>query len=85
MGALLLAPFFLIRFGLLARLDREAVGRAAHFAPMAGGERAAYWVYQFSTGGIILCILCSKLDRGGWTFPAGAAATTAPTSRCLAT
>ena len=40
-GFLLLVPFFLIRFGLMARLDRASLARAAHFAPMRGGERAA--------------------------------------------
>ena len=38
-GLFLLLPFFLLRFGLLARLDREAIGRAARFAPLEGGER----------------------------------------------
>ena len=50
MGFFLLLPFFLLRFGLLARLDRSALRRAAQFAPMYGRERAAYWVYQISTG-----------------------------------
>ena len=53
-GGWLLLPFFLVRFGLLGLLDRQAVARAGHFAPMAGGERVAYWVYQVSTGGLIL-------------------------------
>lgn len=44
-GLFLLLPFFLLRFGLLARLDREAIGRAARFAPLEGGERVAYWIY----------------------------------------
>lgn len=61
MGALLLAAFFLVRFGLLGRLDREAIGRAARFAPMRGGERAAYWVYQLSTGGLLLGVLTARI------------------------
>lgn len=36
MGFLLLLPFFLIRFGLLALLNQEAVRRAAYFAPIIG-------------------------------------------------
>lgn len=51
-GLWLLAPFLLVRFGLL--LSREAAGRAARFAPMEGGERMAYWVYQLSTGALFL-------------------------------
>ena len=54
MGVLLLVPFFLGRFGLMALLDRGALIRAAHFPPMEGGERAAYWVYQFSTAALLL-------------------------------
>ena len=53
-GLWLLVPFMLIRFGLLAILSREAVGRAAHFAPTVGGERAAYWVYQLSNAALFL-------------------------------
>ena len=37
-GFVLLLPFLLIRFGLLVRLNREAVSRAAYFAPVRGGE-----------------------------------------------
>lgn len=53
-GLWLLAPFLLVRFGPL--LSREAAARAARFAPMEGGERAAYWVYQLSTGALFLCL-----------------------------
>ena len=56
-GLFLLLPFFLLRFGLLARLDREAIGRAARFAPLEGGERVAYWIYQTANIGILLAIL----------------------------
>lgn len=54
MGVFLLVPFFLLRFGLMALLDPNALGRAAHFAPLRGGEKAAYWVYQISTAALIL-------------------------------
>ena len=62
LGAWLLLPFFLIRFGLMTLLDRQAVGRAAHFAPMRGGERAAYWVYQLSNIAILLLILFARIQ-----------------------
>ena len=51
-GFLLLIPFLLIRFLLLSILNKEAVGRAAYFAPMQGRERTAYWIYQISNVGI---------------------------------
>lgn len=55
-GAVLLIPFFLVRFGLLGLLSGEAVRRAAHFAPMEGGERLVYWIYQISTAGILISL-----------------------------
>lgn len=54
MGALLLLPFFLIRFGLLALLNREAIKRAAYFAPLLGKEKTAYWIYQIANVAIVL-------------------------------
>lgn len=45
---LILIPFILIRFGLLGILDKEALKRAAFFAPLLGKEKAAYWFYQIS-------------------------------------
>ncbi len=44
--SLLLIPFWLIRFGLLSMTDKKAAQRAAHFAPMYGKEKIAYWIYQ---------------------------------------
>ena len=61
-GFVLLLPFLLIRFGLLVRLDREAVSRAAYFAPVRGGERTAYWVYQISSAGILLAPFFLKVS-----------------------
>ncbi|MEY8387760.1 isoprenylcysteine carboxylmethyltransferase family protein [Oscillospiraceae bacterium 38-13] len=72
MGALLLVPFFLIRFGLMALLDREALGRAAHFPPFRGGEQWAYWVYQLSTAALVLG-LCPLRLRYSRLFLPGAA------------
>lgn len=57
MGFLLLIPFYLVRFSLMAALDREAIGRAAHFPPMQGGEKVAYYLYQLSTVALLLGIL----------------------------
>ena len=46
MGFLLLIPFLLIRFGLLAVLNKEALQRASHFPPRRKSEKIGYWVYQ---------------------------------------
>lgn len=42
-GFLLLIP---IRFVLLSILNKKAIQRAAHFAPVQGKEKAAYYIYQ---------------------------------------
>lgn len=36
-----LPPFPAVRFGLMAALGRDALQRAAHFAPLQGVQRAA--------------------------------------------
>ena len=41
-------PLLLIRFGLLSLLDKEALKRAAYFAPLIGTEKLALWFYQIS-------------------------------------
>ena len=60
-GFLLLIPFLLIRFGVLSHLDRAAVKRAAFFAPMAGKEIAAYWIYQLSNAAIFIVLFFLKV------------------------
>lgn len=72
MGIILLLPFFLVRFGLLSRLNREAVRRAAYFAPLKGGEKSAYWVYQLSNGAVLVCLCFAKIKFApGWLFFTG--------------
>ncbi|WP_195268345.1 methyltransferase [Eubacterium sp. 1001713B170207_170306_E7] len=74
MGFLLLVPFFLIRFGLLAFLDKGAVARAAHFAPLLKKEKPAYWIYQIANAAIFLDLFFLKIKFTPATlFYAGAA------------
>lgn len=74
MAFLLLLPFFLIRFALLSQLDRKAVQRAAHFAPLPGRERIAYWLYQLATAALILGpFFCRVKCRPVWLFAVGLA------------
>jgi len=54
---LLIIPIFLIRFGLLKMMNKDALSRAALFAPLEGREKAAYLFYQFSNAFIILYCL----------------------------
>ncbi len=57
-------PLIVIRFGLLSILDKEALKRAAFFAPLIGKEKAAYWFYQISNIVIFvyLCFLKITID-----------------------
>ena len=69
-GFLLLVPFLLIRFALLSFKNKDAVKRAAHFPPMSGKEKSAYWVYQFSTAAILVYpfFLTVVVEFSGWFF-----------------
>ncbi|MCI8774843.1 MAG: hypothetical protein HFI50_13155 [Lachnospiraceae bacterium] len=62
--SLLLIPFWLIRFGLLSMTDKKAAQRAAHFAPMYGKEKIAYWIYQLSNIGMFFYLLFLKVEAG---------------------
>lgn len=74
MGFLLLLPFFLIRFGLLSLLNKEAVKRAAYFAPLSDREKPAYWIYQLSNTAVILYPIFLKWRLSPtWMFAAGLA------------
>ena len=64
-GFWLLVPFLSVRFGLLSLLNREAVGRAARFAPMRGGEKAAYWIYQLSNAALLLYLPFLRVRAAG--------------------
>ena len=69
-GWLLLVPFLMVRFGLLAVLNRDAIRTAAHFAPMHGKERLAYWLYQLSNLGVLVCpfFLRVRFEPWGWFY-----------------
>jgi len=53
----------------MALLDRNALTRAAHFPPLRGGERAAYWVYQLSTAALILGLCFSSVRSSPVLLP----------------
>ena len=69
-AAFLLLPFLLIRFLLLGLCNRQALASAAFFAPLAGAEKAAYWVYQLAT--LLLFVgpfFLTVQTGGGWFVP----------------
>jgi protein-S-isoprenylcysteine O-methyltransferase Ste14 len=59
---LLIIPLFLIRFGLLKMINKDALSRAALFAPLEGGEKVAYLFYQLSNAFIILYLVFLKIQ-----------------------
>lgn len=72
-GFLLIIPFLLIRFGLLSILDKEALKRAALFAPVIGSERVAYWFYQISNILIFVYICTLKITADSHKLASGIA------------
>lgn len=48
LAVFLLIPFLLIRFPLLSHYSKNALSRAAYFAPVQGKEKIAYMIYQLS-------------------------------------
>ncbi|MEA4846147.1 MAG: isoprenylcysteine carboxylmethyltransferase family protein [Clostridiaceae bacterium] len=64
-------PIFIIRYTLLSMLNKEALRRAAFFAPLAGRERIAYWVYQITTLFIIIDLILLKIRTDSAWFHIG--------------
>lgn len=72
-GFVLLIPFLCIRFVLLRFLNKDSIQRAAHFAPVQGNEKIAYYIYQVSNIAffIYLFFLTIEFDYS-WQFFLGA-------------
>ena len=60
---ILMIPLFLLRFGLIGVFSKEALKRAAHFAPIEGKEKIAMVLYQLSNIFIIIYPLFLKIKR----------------------
>lgn len=67
----LIIPLMLIRFGLLGMLNKDALRRAALFAPLEYNERKAFITYQISNIILILYPFALIIHTGTWLFPAG--------------
>lgn len=66
-------PLLVIRYGLLALLDRKAFRRAAHFAPLIGKEKIAYWFYQISSVALTICLCFLRITTDPLWLYAGLA------------
>lgn len=74
MNALItIIPILLIRYGLLGVINKDALRRAGYFAPLVGGEKTAYWVYQITTLLMVLCLSLVKIEADSVRFYAGMA------------
>ncbi len=68
-AGLLVIPIILIRYGLLAILSREALRRAAHFAPLEDNEKWAYWVnVNTSIGMMIFMFFITVSEDTAWFY-----------------
>lgn len=84
-GALLLLPFLLIRFGLMALFGRGALRRAGRFAPLQGNETVAYFVYQGANAAIFITLPFLTVRAAiAWPFFAGCACYLAGLCLCAA-
>ncbi len=68
-----LLPILAIRYALLVFLNKEAFVRAAHFAPLQGKERIAFWVYQVTLILFAVALMFHKIKTSSVWFYAGAA------------
>jgi protein-S-isoprenylcysteine O-methyltransferase Ste14 len=64
-------PLILIRFILLGLLDKEALKRAAFFAPLIGKEKVAYYIYQISNIMIFVYLCFLKITTDSHWFYLG--------------
>ncbi len=69
----LVIPLLVIRFGLLAMLDKTALRRAAFFPPLVGNERPAYLLYQLANVFLILYLFFLTIRMEGAFFVIGLA------------
>ena len=65
MLTILFLPFIGVRFGLLSFVNKKALKRAAHFAPVKGNERIAYIVYQLATLALAVMSLLLPIKSDG--------------------
>ena len=70
-GFILMLPLFVIRFLLLGWLNPTALKRGAHFPPLVGRERIAYYVYQLANGFLLIYPLFLKVHGPFWLLVAG--------------
>lgn len=54
-------PIIIIRYAFLGIFNKEALKRAAYFAPLVGRERIAYLVYQVTTLFIMVDLILLKI------------------------
>jgi len=70
-SAVLLIPLFLIRYGLLSLINKNALPKAAYFPPMQGTEKIMYLLYQVSTLVMIIYMLFLKISTNAPLFHIG--------------
>lgn len=58
---IMVIPIIIIRYALLSILNKEALTRAAYFAPLVGREKIAYWIYQITTLFILVDMVLLKI------------------------
>lgn len=60
-SAVLILPLFIIRYGMLALINKKSIAKAAYFPPTEGAEVPMFWIYQASTVLIIAALAFQKI------------------------
>lgn len=68
---LLLIPLILSRYVLLGLLNKNSLKRAAHYPPMIGKEKTAFWFYQWSNIFLFLYLFFLKIKMESKWFYVG--------------
>lgn len=68
-ASIMLIPIFFIRYIVLGAVNKDALKRASHFAPLQGNEKMAYVIYQLSTVAIIVTLFFFRIEtHSNWFY-----------------
>ena len=64
-------PIILIRYGLMALINKDALPRANFYAPLHKNEKPAYYIYVLTNTASLLYMFFLSIDAGSGLFPVG--------------
>jgi len=70
-GAILIIPLLIVRYGLPLLVDKDAMKRAAFTPPVEGREKIAFWVYLLSTFAMLIYLFFITIAVESYLFYIG--------------